>query len=107
MSHDGGPLRERFHTDEAVFVRDVSCRHRISVAVTKREEFASCLSIIFEFERAVLLKPSKLRTTITFRPEGVGRCRLVCLKEDDFLYKNFASDYNLDGTFRVVSGCNG
>ena len=59
------------------------------------------------FERAVLLKPSKLRTTITFRPEGVGRCRLVCLKEDDFLYKNFASDYNLDGTFRVVSGCNG
>ena len=57
--------------------------------------------------RAALLKPSKLRTTITFRPEGVGRCRLVCLKEDDFLYKNFASDYNLDGTFRVVSGCNG
>ena len=47
VSHNGGSFRERLYTDEAVFVRDVSCRHRISVAVTKREEFASCLSIIY------------------------------------------------------------
>ena len=31
----------------------------------------------------------------------------MCLKEDDFLYKNFDSDYNPDGTFRFVFGCNG
>ena len=29
VSHDDGSLRERFHTDKAVFVRDVTCRHRI------------------------------------------------------------------------------
>ena len=47
VSNDDGSLRERFHTDKAVFVRDVSCRHRIRVAVTQREELASCLPSIY------------------------------------------------------------
>ena len=42
---------------------------------------------------------------ITFRPEGVKRCRLKFLKEDDALYKGIASNLNLDGTFWVVFFC--